>query len=186
MSEHQRHEHHGSHLPHGCEQKQLGSHSHRYARKDDRFWQESRKHPGTWRELDRFGSGGSDKDYFLCMSLEEEWDGESVSSKKARRRKGSRSDDLKETGKDSHGRNWYYDDASKGGQRYYFILGMFRKAKKPRCAEVEIITSKGKATHLLGEREMTMLLKQVNKVFGRLYGKTRLLKVVLPDSRVIQ
>ena len=185
MSEHKRHKHHGSYLPSGCGKRTLLFGGYRYARKGDQWFRQCRKYPNRWHDED---DGG------VCNSLKIEWDyDEPTTSSSADsagdskpKKKGSRSDDLKETGKDSHGRNWYYDDASKGGQRYYFILGMFRKAKKPRCAEVEIITSKGKATHLLGEREMTMLLKQVNKVFGRLYGKTKLLKVVLPDSRVIQ
>lgn len=104
----------------------------------------------------------------------------SETKSKRRRRKGQRADDLKETGKDSHGRNWYYDGApNKKGERYYFILGLTQN-KETKCVRAEIITSRGKATHLLDKNGMKLLLQQVTKVFIKRHGRKELKRLLTP------
>jgi hypothetical protein len=175
-------------LPKGCQIRKDKS-GKRYARKGEQFWRESKKHKGKWREID---------DFRTCQGLRAFWDekpeaedteaddsaeadsGSKSAGSKKKRRKGFRSDCLTETGKDSHGRNWYYDDPKKRTQRYYFILGL-SKNKDTGCVTAELITTGRRATHLLGKKEMELLVKQVTKVYTKCYGKRALKKLIYPS-----
>jgi hypothetical protein len=103
-----------------------------------------------------------------------------------RKKKGSRSDDLKETGQDSHGRIWLYDREPQNGKRWYGILEFSQDTKKPGIVKAQYITTGKRATYLYGEPEMTLLLKRISKVYKDRYGEKKMLKIIYPNSRVIK
>lgn len=105
----------------------------------------------------------------------------SIAYKKNAKGKGSRVDNLTETGKDSHGRNWYFD----GKQKFYWILALERDRKKPGISNATIIHSGGRRTQVMGKKEMTLLLQQISKAYSRTYGGKEMLATVLPYSRVL-
>jgi hypothetical protein len=204
MSKHKQHEHNGSGPPKGCEQRTLIFHSRTYACKliphkhsdDDVIWYvQSRKHPSKWRAQDDDGQ--------LCQMLTRAWDeeddegvdsssnsesesasvSESGEDKPKVKKKGSRADNLKESGQDSHGRLWLYDHVTKGRQPFYWILGLFQD-KKSGCARAEVITTAGRRTHLHDKKSMALLLRKISKVFSSLYGEEEMFQTIYPKDRV--
>lgn len=148
----------------------------------------SRSKPGQWHHIeDNFG---------LAMNLENLWDdqadlseGRSSSSESAeepKKKKGPRADNMKQTGQDSHGRIWLYDSEEKRGHRWYCVLGLFQDTKRDGLVNAEFITTGRRATHVLGETEMTLLLRKVSTVFKNRYGEKKMQEIIYPNIRVIK
>jgi hypothetical protein len=103
-----------------------------------------------------------------------------VDSKPRRKgQKGWRADALKKTGQDTHGRLWIFDDASKEGGRFWIKFGLF-KAKVPELVNLDIVATTNKPKHLLGKKEMSVIIKKFAKMYVRIWGFKSLMRIILP------
>ncbi|MGD0957461.1 MAG: hypothetical protein ABR953_11630 [Candidatus Acidiferrales bacterium] len=86
--------------------------------------------------------------------------------------------ELAATGQGRNGRIWLYDaKPNQKGERYYCIFGLENNAAS-KCIKAEIITSRGRATQLWGEKEVSLLLRKGLRVFKKRWGRKRLKQLV--------
>jgi hypothetical protein len=88
--------------------------------------------------------------------------------------------ELEETGQARNGRLWLYDDPKREGEKFYCVLE-FVNDRKSGCVTFEVITTRGRASHLFGRKEMTVLLKKISKVYALRYGRKEFLKAISPN-----
>jgi hypothetical protein len=89
--------------------------------------------------------------------------------------------DRTETHQDAHGILWLPDYKPTTRRRaFYWGLRMHRKLKHDGIVQVEVCTSKGRATHLHDKKAMTAMLQKVVSTFERAYGKKALQKAITP------
>ena len=107
---------------------------------------------------------------------------EAGSSADQARKKRRKPAELTETGQARNGRIWLYDDPKREGEKFYCVLELVND-KKSGCVAFEVITTRGRASHLLGKKEMTLLLKKISKVYTRRYGKKGISQRHFPERR---
>jgi hypothetical protein len=92
--------------------------------------------------------------------------------------------DRTETHQDAHGVLWLSDHKPTTRRRaFYWGLRMHGKVNQKGIVQVEVRTSKGRATHLHDKKTMTAMLRKVVRTYERVYGKKALQKAIYPTSR---